>query len=405
MPTPKSGEKKDQFIQRCMGDQEANNSFPDEKQRYAFCVAQFDKKMKTLILEHDVVDESTRAELEAKGEKCISLEHVRNFLNSANGEDIKLDISTLGGDLATAITIHDLIGSYPGKVTGEVTGLLASAGTVILQACDERIMDSNKLFLVHNGWKSVTGNIYDFQKAVQDMSKTDAIMVNIYKKRTGLDNEKIIDLMKTSEWLTAGEALEYGFIDKITESTLKVAASAIITGAQGKINNQLLIKLKEKMGIFSKKPEEKNYPLALADGNIAVINAEKPAKDVKIAALGEFAFAGGEYELKDGTKINVVDNGDGTFTITEVMDKPEMEVNSEEMINTVATMITNSEAKIEAMIEAKLKPLAAIASKHVPEKPSGPSNPGQSSANDIQTKVEAKVKELKEAAAKKRKGV
>ena len=43
MPNPKPNEQKDEFIKRCMGDSEANNSFPDANQRYAFCQSQWDE--------------------------------------------------------------------------------------------------------------------------------------------------------------------------------------------------------------------------------------------------------------------------------------------------------------------------------------------------------------------------
>ena len=43
MPNPKPNEQKDEFIKRCMGDSEANQSFPDANQRYAFCQSQWDE--------------------------------------------------------------------------------------------------------------------------------------------------------------------------------------------------------------------------------------------------------------------------------------------------------------------------------------------------------------------------
>lgn len=43
MPNPKPNEQKDEFIKRCMSDSEANNSFPDNEQRYAFCQSQWDE--------------------------------------------------------------------------------------------------------------------------------------------------------------------------------------------------------------------------------------------------------------------------------------------------------------------------------------------------------------------------
>lgn len=43
MPNPKPNEQKDEFIKRCMGDSEANQSFPEPDQRYAFCISQWEE--------------------------------------------------------------------------------------------------------------------------------------------------------------------------------------------------------------------------------------------------------------------------------------------------------------------------------------------------------------------------
>lgn len=37
MPTPRKDETRDEFIDRCMSDEEAKDDFPDNKQRLAFC--------------------------------------------------------------------------------------------------------------------------------------------------------------------------------------------------------------------------------------------------------------------------------------------------------------------------------------------------------------------------------
>lgn len=47
MPEPMSDESESQFISRCMSDEEANNSFPDEEQRLAFCYSQWEKPKMT----------------------------------------------------------------------------------------------------------------------------------------------------------------------------------------------------------------------------------------------------------------------------------------------------------------------------------------------------------------------
>lgn len=43
MPEPRQGEKRDEFIDRCMGDDEANEDFPDQSQRFAFCNSKWER--------------------------------------------------------------------------------------------------------------------------------------------------------------------------------------------------------------------------------------------------------------------------------------------------------------------------------------------------------------------------
>ena len=51
IPKPNKGEKKDEFISRCMGDSTMNKDFPDNSQRYAICIGQFGKKENEDILD------------------------------------------------------------------------------------------------------------------------------------------------------------------------------------------------------------------------------------------------------------------------------------------------------------------------------------------------------------------
>lgn len=44
MPIPYTNETENDFIQRCMTDSEAIDSFPDENQRIAFCFSAWDTK-------------------------------------------------------------------------------------------------------------------------------------------------------------------------------------------------------------------------------------------------------------------------------------------------------------------------------------------------------------------------
>tara|TARA_Y100001951_G_scaffold66975_1_gene53971 strand:- start:103 stop:321 length:219 start_codon:yes stop_codon:yes gene_type:complete len=47
MPSPRKNEGERDFVSRCMSDDKAKNSFPDQKQRAGFCFSQWKNKNKS----------------------------------------------------------------------------------------------------------------------------------------------------------------------------------------------------------------------------------------------------------------------------------------------------------------------------------------------------------------------
>ena len=47
MPSPRKDETQNKFISRCMSDEEAKRSFPNSKQRVAFCNSQWENKSRS----------------------------------------------------------------------------------------------------------------------------------------------------------------------------------------------------------------------------------------------------------------------------------------------------------------------------------------------------------------------
>ena len=46
LPTPKKNQKEKDFIASCMGSETMNKEYPNQKQRYAICLSQFNRKKK-----------------------------------------------------------------------------------------------------------------------------------------------------------------------------------------------------------------------------------------------------------------------------------------------------------------------------------------------------------------------
>lgn len=144
----------------------------------------------------------------------ITLESVRDEIGQIKG-DIVLNIASLGGSLIDALAIHDMLKTHQGQVVSNIIGATASAGTIIAMAGDHVKISENSLFLSHKASSGVWGNADDMRKAADDLEKFDSRIIAIYKKKTKKKDEDIVNLMKEDKWITADEALSFGFVDEI----------------------------------------------------------------------------------------------------------------------------------------------------------------------------------------------
>ena len=85
---------------------------------------------------------------------------------------INLVISSNGGDLAEALVIRDLLKAYPANVTTYLTGLCASAATILSDAGNHVVMSKMCIFMVHKplfGWTG--GNADDLRRDADLLDK------------------------------------------------------------------------------------------------------------------------------------------------------------------------------------------------------------------------------------------
>ena len=69
MPTPNANENREEFLNRCMSDQESNDDFPREDQRFAFCNSQWDRKDHTPYHEDCNCEDKENCNCEGNNEK------------------------------------------------------------------------------------------------------------------------------------------------------------------------------------------------------------------------------------------------------------------------------------------------------------------------------------------------
>ena len=143
-------------------------------------------------------------------------------ISALDVDEIEVVISSLGGSADHAFQIHDALKQHKCKITTIVTGLCASGGTIIACAGDVRKISPNSLYLVHKCWSSTIGNSNELKKDMEMMDKIDSAMLNIYKSVSTKTDEEILALMNEQNgngiWLTAQEALDYGFATELLEN-------------------------------------------------------------------------------------------------------------------------------------------------------------------------------------------
>ena len=157
-------------------------------------------------------------------ESVNSYNSVRSKINDAKGEEINLVISSGGGSVTEGMGIADLIANYPNETTATGIGLVASIATVVLLSADKVKMTENAFLMIHRPWSYTMGNADELEATAELLDKMEAKLLDIYTasvyKRKGkqkdLDN-KITQMMAAETWMTAQEALEFGFIDEIVK--------------------------------------------------------------------------------------------------------------------------------------------------------------------------------------------
>ena len=161
------------------------------------------------------------------GGSDFNADDVTATLRSNPDTEVSVLIDSTGGQLSTALSIYSAFRSH-GNVHAHFVGMNASAATIASLGAKRITMDASALYLVHKcsmavfEWASMNADqLQDYITALlkqkTDLDKMDSNVSAMYAARCRKPQEDLLALMKTGGWLTAKEALEWGFVDELTE--------------------------------------------------------------------------------------------------------------------------------------------------------------------------------------------
>lgn len=133
------------------------------------------------------------------------------------GADILVSLNSPGGDVFDAFAIYNALRRYAGRVTTRVDSVAASAASLIAMAGDQLIMPENTQLMIHNAWIITGGTAEDLRTTAEMMDRIRDGVVAAYSRKSGLDSDKIIEMMDATTWMTALEAQAMGFCDLIED--------------------------------------------------------------------------------------------------------------------------------------------------------------------------------------------
>lgn len=139
------------------------------------------------------------------------------------GEPIIVQINSPGGNVTDGLAIYDTIMRLRRKghyVTTHGMGFVASMASVLLQAGDERVMDTRAKLMLHEGALSLSGNVNLTSGEREDIETFSKLLtkdiVSILTERSTLTPARLNSKWRRKDWyLTAQEALDLGFVDRV----------------------------------------------------------------------------------------------------------------------------------------------------------------------------------------------
>lgn len=153
-------------------------------------------------------------------ERMVKNLHILDVLNQ---EPITIMMNNVGGDEYHCFAIYDAIKACKSRVIIKVVGHAMSAGSIILQAADERIMLPTSRQMIHYGTWGVNDHAKTTQKWAEEGKKIDRWLEKMYLEKIREKNPqykigRLQRLLDHDTFLTAQESIELGLADEVLEN-------------------------------------------------------------------------------------------------------------------------------------------------------------------------------------------
>ncbi len=213
--------------------------------------------MKRINLEGYIISEEDRWIYDYFEVPYSSIGMIRAFLADANGEDIEAYINSAGGDVIAASAMYNELRKYAGNSTAIVTGMSASASTLLMLGFDKVVGTPTSSFMIHNISTGAQGDYRVMEHTAEMLKVMNETLINAYEAKAGdkVNRETLQKYLDAETWMSAQDALAIGLIDEIELKEGEV----LTTPKQSMLTNRMAACFSpEKMRVYAErlKPEQ-----------------------------------------------------------------------------------------------------------------------------------------------------
>ncbi|MCX4669530.1 ATP-dependent Clp protease proteolytic subunit [Streptomyces sp. NBC_01381] len=142
--------------------------------------------------------------------------------------DISLYINSPGGSVTAGLAIYDTMRLIPNDVSTLAMGFAASMGQFLLTVgtAGKRYALPNARIMMHQPSAGIGGTTADIAIQAENLEFTKKAVERITAEHTGQSEETISRDGDRDRWFTAGQAKEYGMVDRVLDSLADVRPAA-----------------------------------------------------------------------------------------------------------------------------------------------------------------------------------
>lgn len=139
---------------------------------------------------------------------------------------IDMRVNSPGGLVWDGLDIYSALKGHPSRVEAVVTGIAASAASLILQAADHIAVEQAGRVMIHRSSGIAIGNMHDLRETADVLEGIDQSAAEIYQARAGGPVDAWLAAMDKTTWYPATAAVEAGLADTVIGNKTKDAPPA-----------------------------------------------------------------------------------------------------------------------------------------------------------------------------------